>query len=243
MTKVTFQILEGVDKGRIFRDLITPLTIGREEGNGLRLNDERVSRFHAKVQIDGCDYILTDLESTNGTRVNGTVVQIRRLRHGDRVGVGRSLLLFGSNEEIATRISSLQSQAGSLAENSREALQADGPATIQAGTLSGDVDEEVDFSLQLQNEPLNITRDAIYIGSQALPPLPQKMTPSQAARYAEILDFLHRGLTRATEHIQAKDDGTQVTLNFADWQRVQAIQMLLARYLRAIGEPDALQDQ
>ena len=74
----------------------------------LRLNDERVSRFHAKIQLDSDDFILTDLESTNGTRVNGTVVQIRRLRYGDRVAVGRSLLLFGSNEEIAARIASME---------------------------------------------------------------------------------------------------------------------------------------
>lgn len=243
MTKVTFQILDGVDKGRVFRDLTTPLTIGREEGNGLRLNDERVSRFHAKVQIDSDDIILTDLESTNGTRVNGTVVQIRRLRFGDRIGLGRSLLLFGSNEEIAARLSSLASQSASLAENSGEAYHAEGPATIQAGTLPGDVSEDADFSLNTDNEPVSITRDAIYIGNQALPPLPQKMTPSQAARFAEIIDFLHRGLTRGTEPVQAKDDGTQVTLNFADWQRVLAIQMLLARYLRAISEPDTLHDE
>src|SRR5437867_13361922 len=111
MKTVTFQVLDGVDKGRVFRDLPVPVTIGREEGNQLRLNDERVSRFHAKVQMDNEDYILTDLESTNGTRVNGTVVQIRRLRFGDRVAVGRSLLLFGSNEEIAARIANLAGSA------------------------------------------------------------------------------------------------------------------------------------
>src|SRR5207237_5869353 len=103
MTTVTFQVLEGVDKGRIFRDLPVPVTIGREEGNLLRLNDERVSRYHAKVQQDGEDLILTDLESTNGTRINGHVVQIRRLRYGDRVGLGRSLLLFGSEQELNAR--------------------------------------------------------------------------------------------------------------------------------------------
>src|SRR3954453_11797469 len=108
MPAVTFQVIEGIDKGRVFRELATPVTIGREEGNVLRLNDERVSRFHAKVQQDSGDIILTDLESTNGTRVNGTVVQIRRLRFGDRVCVGRSLLLFGSNEEIAARMAALE---------------------------------------------------------------------------------------------------------------------------------------
>src|SRR5262249_52602371 len=110
MSKVTFQVLEGIDKGRVFRELITPVTIGREEGNLLRLNDERVSRFHAKVQQDNGDIILTDLESTNGTRVNGNVVQIRRLRFGDRICVGRSLLLFGSNDEISARMASFAGQ-------------------------------------------------------------------------------------------------------------------------------------
>jgi hypothetical protein len=68
------------------------------------------------------------------------------------------------------------------------------------------------------------------------------MTPSQAARLAELLDFLHRHLTQATENIRANDDASQVTLSFADWQRVLAVQMLLARYVRAVAEPDALDE-
>jgi pSer/pThr/pTyr-binding forkhead associated (FHA) protein len=111
MTTITFQVIEGVDKGRIFRDLPVPVTIGREEGNIVRLNDERVSRFHAKVQLDDADIILTDLESTNGTRVNGNVIQIRRLRVGDRITVGRSLLLFGSSEQIHARDMTLRGAA------------------------------------------------------------------------------------------------------------------------------------
>ena len=103
MRTVTFLVLEGVDKGRVYKDLPIPVTIGREEGNGLRLNDERVSRFHAKVQIEDGDIILTDLDSTNGTRVNGSAIQIRRLRAGDQVSIGRTMLLFGTMEEIAAR--------------------------------------------------------------------------------------------------------------------------------------------
>src|SRR5947207_5877207 len=115
MASVTFQVLEGVDKGRVFRELPTPVTIGREEGNLLRLNDGRVSRFHAKAQQDQHDIILTDLESTNGTRVNGNVVQIRRLRAGDRIGVGRSMLLFGTIDEINARLASLAKTSGPAA--------------------------------------------------------------------------------------------------------------------------------
>ena len=68
MKTVTFQVVDGVDKGRVFRDLPIPVTIGREEGNLLRLNDERVSRYHAKVQVDSDDFILTD---------NGVVQKLR----------------------------------------------------------------------------------------------------------------------------------------------------------------------
>src|SRR3954452_3201079 len=139
---VTFQVLEGIDKRRIFRDLPTPVTIGREEGNILRLNDERVSRFHSKIQIDDNDYILTDLESTNGTRVNGTVVQIRRLRFGDRVALGRSVLLFGSNEEIAERMAQMD---GFQAPSSNPMPVADGEdlKTVSSQTVKGVADANV----------------------------------------------------------------------------------------------------
>jgi hypothetical protein len=242
MATVTFQVLEGVDKGRTFRDLPTPVTIGREEGNVLRLNDERVSRFHAKVQQDNSDIILTDLESTNGTRVNGNMVAIRRLRPGDRITVGRSMLLFGSPEEINARIAAQAGTAkptlGSLLSGS---LLFQGPATMQAQFVSPPTDPEYDFDLNPQAEVTVGPDGNLFLGQQPLPPLPQKMTPAQAARLAEIFDFLHCALTRATETIKANEEATEITLGYADWQKVLAVQMLLARYLRAVTDPDALE--
>src|SRR5437773_8426988 len=136
MMMVTFQVLDGVDRGRVFRNLMPPVTIGREEGNILRLNDERVSRFHAKVQQDNSDIILTDLESTNGTRVNGNVVQIRRLRPGDRIHLGRSLLLFGSDAEIAARMASMQ---GLIPPTPSDLTGV--PPTVPAGTITAQIDQ------------------------------------------------------------------------------------------------------
>ena len=237
MPVVTFQILEGIDKGRIFRELDTPVTIGREEGNILRLNDERVSRFHAKVQFDNGEVILTDLESTNGTRVNGNVVQIRRLRPGDRIGVGRSLLLFGSDKEIAERIAALSGIVTPTPGVGGSSI----PATIHAHTVAAQFDHDGEFDLNV-NDKLTVANGNLFMGSRPLPPLPQKLTPSQAARLAELLDFLHRHLTSATENIRANDEGSQVTLSYADWQRVLAVQLLLARYVRAVAEPDALDE-
>jgi pSer/pThr/pTyr-binding forkhead associated (FHA) protein len=236
---VTFQILEGVDRGRIFRDLPTPVTIGREEGNLLRLNDERVSRFHAKVQVDNDDVILTDLESTNGTRVNGRVVQIRRLRVGDRVCVGRSLLLFGSNEEIAARISTMANQTKMAAGTGEDSPVGTVLPTVQANSKLLQLEGEQDFDLNVKDE-VTVTSGGLFVRNMPLPPLPAKMGPSQAARFAEVLDLLHRGLSRATETIEANEEGTQVSLSYEDWQKVLGVQMLLARYLRAVTESDAL---
>jgi pSer/pThr/pTyr-binding forkhead associated (FHA) protein len=240
MPLVTFSVLEGIDKGRLFKDLTTPVTIGREEGNTLRLNDERVSRFHAKVQFDNGEVILTDLESTNGTRVNGNVIQIRRLRPGDRLGVGRSLLLYGSPQEIDARKVAL-SGVGTSTPATAGGASSPVPSTVHAQTVAQQYDHDNDLNLNVKDK-ITVTQGTLFLGSRPLPPLPQKMTPSQAARLAELLDFLHRHLTLATENIHADEEATQVTLGYADWQRVMAVQMVLARYVRAVAEPETLED-
>lgn len=224
MRSVTFLVLEGVDKGRVFRDLNIPVTIGREEGNALRLNDERVSRYHAKIQTEDGDIIVTDLDSTNGTRVNGSTIQIRRLRPGDQLSVGRTMLLFGTMEEIAQR----KHQAHDLS------AVPNGAATIQAEELAAlGYGKGGRAAIALAEGPPEWSaRDS------DLPPLPNKLTGAQCARLAEIFDHLHRGLTIAAENIDANDDGTEVRLGFSEWQMVQAVQMLLARYGRMVAEPE-----
>jgi pSer/pThr/pTyr-binding forkhead associated (FHA) protein len=232
MAKVTLQVIDGVDRGRIFRELATPVTIGREEGNSVRLNDERVSRFHAKVQQDQGDLILTDLESTNGTRVNGNLISIHRLRHGDCVTLGRSVLQFGSYEEIAAR----QAQ---LAKSSRASVAAPPRPTLLQQTAMEAPPEEADLDFDLNDDQVRISPDGLLIGNREFPPLPLRLTPSQAARVAEIFDLLHRGLMRTTEPVQTSNDGAQVVLDFYTWQKILAVQMLLARYHRAITEPES----
>jgi predicted component of type VI protein secretion system len=227
MRTVTFLVLEGVDKGRVYKDLPIPVTIGREEGNGLRLNDERVSRFHAKVQIEDGDIILTDLDSTNGTRVNGTAIQIRRLRAGDQVSIGRTMLLFGTMEEIAARRSVAPANAGGQAQTVRaEELAA--AASRPAPSPAAPSDRTIG--------PGGATNWSAF--DDDIPPLPQKLTPAQSARLAEIFDYLHRGLTLAVENIDANEDGTEIRIGFGEWQTIQAVQMLLARYGRTIAEPE-----
>jgi len=231
MPVVTFQVIDGINKGRVFRDLATPLTIGREEGNLLRLDDERVSRFHAKVQSDNDEIILTDMESTNGTKVNGVIITIRRLKIGDQIGIGRSVLLFGSEEQILNRANALNNQDKLT---SLDKLS----ATVHAALP--DLDQELDFDAKEASD-LTIQNGNLYLGNRPLPQLPARMTPSQTARLSELLEFLHGHLIRATENISSDEKGEEVRLPYGDWQKVLKVQMLLARYLRAISEPDSLQ--
>ncbi|MFF8916282.1 FHA domain-containing protein [Streptomyces sp. NPDC015032] len=67
-----------------------PLRIGRDPGNGLRLNHETVSRLHAELTAQGGSWLLRDLGSTNGTCVNGQrVIGTVPVREGDQVSFGR----------------------------------------------------------------------------------------------------------------------------------------------------------
>jgi len=229
MKTVTFQVLEGVDKGRVFKDLPIPITIGREEGNMLRLNDERVSRFHAKVQVEDADVILTDLDSTNGTRVNGAPVQIRRLRPGDQIMIGRSMLLFGTIEEIAARRTFRNpAQAGSGNENGR----------TFAGEMAND---DLNFDINVSDAPYP-NETPWGCDESERPPLPQKMSPSQSARLSEMLDFLHRGLTKSLENIEAPEEATHIRIGYNEWQVLQTVQLFLAKYVREVADPEGTRE-
>lgn len=74
------------------------MTVGRSDDNTIVLDDLAVSGYHARVDRKGVDYILTDLQSTNGTFINNTSVISHRLAHGDRIVMGEHTLLFVGTE-------------------------------------------------------------------------------------------------------------------------------------------------
>jgi hypothetical protein len=71
-----------------------PLVIGRLPECGVVLADSNVSRRHAELRRSGDTVVLTDLGSTNGTRVNGAPIRERVLTSGDEVSVGSTRLIF-----------------------------------------------------------------------------------------------------------------------------------------------------
>ena len=65
------------------------VTIGRSPENVVYLDDPSVSGRHAQLQLLGENYQLTDLDSTNGTRVNDAAITAVTLRAGDRIRFGK----------------------------------------------------------------------------------------------------------------------------------------------------------
>jgi FHA domain-containing protein len=66
------------------------LSIGRLPECDVTFADSNVSRRHAELRAVGGGYVIVDLGSTNGTRVNGVAVREQLLRNGDEVSVGSS---------------------------------------------------------------------------------------------------------------------------------------------------------
>ncbi|MCR9120599.1 MAG: FHA domain-containing protein [bacterium] len=212
MTPITLRVLDGADRGRVFENLTAPVTIGREEGNSIQLNDERVSRYHVKIQEDHANLVLTDLESTNGTKVNGEDIQLRILRYGDMVTVGRSVLLYGSRDQIADRLARLRGEDPDS--NSDQA--------------------DLEFGA-------NWSPDSSYhetIQTLHPPELPDRLSPGQAAELSELLEYFHIRIRHLAGSVEIDRKSERVTLDARQWQNVIDIQARLAEYLRNIGDPN-----
>lgn len=71
-----------------------PVVVGRLPECGVVVADQNVSRRHAEFRSTGDGFVVTDLGSTNGTRVNGIPVREQQLASGDEVTVGSTTLVF-----------------------------------------------------------------------------------------------------------------------------------------------------
>src|SRR3954454_3250383 len=224
MAEVTLRILDGADRGRVFEHLGTPVTIGREEGNSVQLNDERISRFHIKIQEDGGKLVLTDLESTNGTRVNGEDVQLRILRFGDVIAVGRSVLLYGTKDQIVGRLDELR-------ENGLEVTDEIDPSKASKPFNPDAADFEVRWGA---SDSLHST---LHIPDA--PDLPTGLTPGQAAQFSEIFEYLHMQSRAFLQTANWPDGASHIKIDLLQWQQLLDLQAQIAEYLRRIGEPES----
>ena len=90
--------ISGKLKGTIFTIDVDAFVIGRETAANVCIADASVSRRHTKIDRQDNGFVITDLESLNGTFVNDVPVKSRVLEHGDRVRIGDSQFLFLAHE-------------------------------------------------------------------------------------------------------------------------------------------------
>ena len=91
--------MQGRDKGKRFDLRQDSLTLGRDASNRIQINDSEVSRRHAEIRRTEEGHVVIDLESSNGTFINTEKVGKRLLKNGDRLQLGRTLLLFTSADD------------------------------------------------------------------------------------------------------------------------------------------------
>jgi hypothetical protein len=71
-----------------------PVVLGRLPDCQVVISDPKASRRHAEVRPSGNGFLVADLNSTNGTKLNGAEIREQALHDGDRIGIGATIVRF-----------------------------------------------------------------------------------------------------------------------------------------------------
>ncbi len=99
-------VIQGRNRGARYdlADVEGAVSIGREAGNAIRLEDNEVSRRHAEVRRVGDLFVVGDLKSSNGTFVNDRKIERAELVSGDRIRVGRTVFAYARDADAEQAI-------------------------------------------------------------------------------------------------------------------------------------------
>jgi signal transduction histidine kinase len=95
-------VIQGFNKGARY-DLAAhegAMSIGRESGNFVQLDDNEVSRRHAEIRRVGAGFVVGDLKSSNGTYLNNRKVERAELASGDQIQIGRTVMVYSKDNEV-----------------------------------------------------------------------------------------------------------------------------------------------
>ncbi|MEN6407309.1 MAG: ATP-binding protein [Thermoguttaceae bacterium] len=135
----TLFVIRGTDQGSRFELTEPNIRVGRDASNTLQLHDNEVSRHHAEIRRVENDYTISDLNSSNGTFVNGQRVRQHDLQSGDQLQLGSTLMLYTgpaeeSREDLARIVHIGQPSDGSRIVHS--VSQAEGSQIFDFGQTS-----------------------------------------------------------------------------------------------------------
>lgn len=221
MTFVTLRILDGMERGKVYLRLPLPVTIGRESDSDVQLNDDRISRAHAKLQDHSGRVILTDLGSTNGTRVNGHPIQMRVMQFGDIILVGRCVILFDQSPSDEP-----------LTEVGDRGTVPDHPEQLDLDDKEMEVSFDPDPSLGAELGELF---------PHGRPPVPGDLTMVQRVQLSDLLSYIHEQLgvvvRGALEDLHGSHVRT-VKVDWPTWSRLSSLMGEMSQDIRNINNPD-----
>lgn len=94
---------EPAAQGRRFLLQGSPVRIGRLAENEMHLDDDSVSRSHARIEERGGAWYLMDVGSVNGTLLNDSEISGHsRLHNGDRITIGKNIIKYLSGDDVET---------------------------------------------------------------------------------------------------------------------------------------------
>jgi Nif-specific regulatory protein len=141
-------VISGSLKGTTFALTADEVSIGRDTSNSISLNDPSVSRRHCLIKKnkqsnpDGTDrFTVLDLESYNGTFVNGLPVIEQALAQGDQIALGDLLFLFLTHESDAA-VAAVQFEEGDLITRSTVRLQREDAFYLRPDKVLSDLPSE-----------------------------------------------------------------------------------------------------
>ena len=113
-------------------------TLGRRPYNDIVIDNLAVSGEHAVMQMSGADVFLEDLNSTNGTYVNGKAIKKSQLHNGDTIEIGKYKIKFVHDAAVDNYEKTMVIQTGAAAAGA-ESLPPLGPAAIRvmSGAAAG----------------------------------------------------------------------------------------------------------
>ena len=104
MAEQVFTIFAGPDEGRQFVLSDAPTQIGRDAEYDVVLDDDRASRLHATLRFGEGRIVLCDENSSNGTFLNGVLIEQAEVNAGDIIAIGRTQIVCGSGAPSEARL-------------------------------------------------------------------------------------------------------------------------------------------
>lgn len=225
-SSITLRIIDGADKGQDFSSLSLPVSIGREGQNTIRLHDEKVSRYHCKIQEDRGKLVLADIDSTNGTLLNGQTVHIAPIQPGDLISVGQTLLIVGSREEIVCRLAGLE--GANLKDAALRLLVGENSLEYLPKPL---IDEMEIYSYDVT--------DALKRLHCIQPPeLPKELSLAQRAELVDIFLYLQLRMRMVIEKAGKDEDTDRFFLAQKEWQCLLDLFTRLNDYYSKLSHPE-----